>query len=96
VEYTYYINKKNAEGPKGKPDIMFFNPEVYGTRSYGTPVDEEDIEACRELYDLQRQPSLPCMPEFVELVDELVGDVMLPTTVEEAFNLFSQLTNMLE
>ena len=43
-------NTRNVDIPSGKPNIMFFTPEVYGTYSYGTPVDIESVDVCMEMY----------------------------------------------
>ena len=88
-------SKQNSDGPKGKPDIMYFNPDIYDTESYGTPIDVEDIEACRQQYGIRLSPP-PCMPEFVQIVDELLPGATVPTSVEEACNTFLRLTNLLD
>lgn len=88
--------KKNGECPKGKPDFMYFCPEVYRTETYGTPVDVEEIQACRELYGINTQLSLPCMPQFLEIVDELLPNAILPSSATDALDLFLRLTNLFD
>ena len=69
--------KKNVEGPKGKPDFMYFNPEFYGTESYGSLVDLEEVEACKELYGVNGLLKLPCTLQFVETVQEIPPDTSI-------------------
>ena len=88
--------KRNAEGPKGKPDVMYFNPEFYHTDSYGTNVDLEEIEACKQIYGIDRQSRLPCTFQFVQIVHEIMPDASVPRNEPEALNLFVHLTSMLD
>jgi len=37
------------ETPHGKPDVLFFLPQLKDTRDYKTLVDREDLEVAREL-----------------------------------------------
>lgn len=47
---THNIQRqKRCEVEDGKPDIMFFQPEMYGTQSYLEKVDIEDVKACKEI-----------------------------------------------
>ena len=93
---THVISsKRNAEGPSGKPDIMFFNPEVYNTSSFGTHVDNEEVDACREVLAIHSTEGISCTPEFVQLVDEIYPNTAQPTTVEEGLRLFLMLTHLL-
>ena len=95
---TYTISaKRNAEGPKGKPDVMYFNPEFYHTDSYGTIADLEEIEACKEIYGIGRPESrLPCTAEFVQIVHEIMPDASVPKYEQEALDLFVRLTSILD
>ena len=87
-------NKRNAEGPNGKPDFIYFSPEYYGTENYSTSAETEEVEACRELYGINTELTFPYTPQFLELVDELLPDARLPTNQTEALELFLQLTNL--
>lgn len=88
-------SKRNAEGPKGKPDIMFFNPALYDSCNYGTPVDIEDANTFVDAFGIETGLQ-PCLPEFFELLHILKPDIVMPTNVEEATHLFEQLTQLLD
>ena len=48
---THNIQKqKRFEVEGGKPDVMLFLPEAYGTHNYLLNVDMEDVNACQEMY----------------------------------------------
>ena len=34
---------RNGECPSRRPDIIYFSPELYGSRNYGTSVSDEDV-----------------------------------------------------
>ena len=44
---------KNADVSGGKPDVMYFVPEVHSTHSYLVDVNQEDGEACKTLFGPQ-------------------------------------------
>lgn len=59
--------KKNSECEKGKPDVMFFMPEVHGTVSYGHLVNPDDIQYCLDSYTVKPNDQ-ECSTVFLELM----------------------------
>ena len=57
---------RNAESPSGRPDTMYFVPEITGTRDYKANVDFDDVEVAIEMFPLER-PRHGCSPLFSEL-----------------------------
>lgn len=84
--------QKIAEAQAGKPDVLFYCPNLYGSRDYGTLVDQNDVSTCKRLYGSDR---LACTPEFVELVEILRPGTNVPTDVESAIDLYFLLSNII-
>jgi hypothetical protein len=92
--------QRNVECPAGKPDVLYFQPQIYGTRDYRmrllyTAAELEQVkqEYCKPL------PEHGCSPDFIVLLTELVGDLnqyTLPNTIEEGYNLFCSLVDLLD
>jgi hypothetical protein len=76
--------------PSGKPDFMYFNPEVYGALDMGLPFDEEMLDACEVNHCLQNNSEFGCDDEVAEvLLDIMIGNNWgLPRTSCEALDLF--------
>lgn len=93
MEYTQYSATKGCEVEGGKPDVMFFTREIYGTQSYLNEVDIDDVKACKEMYTEN------CV-DFHEGVEELVRLVkpyyVAPSNEYEAVKLFSEITEVLK
>lgn len=91
---THNIQRqKRCEVEGGKPDVMFFTPEIYETQSYLKEVDIDDVKACKEMYTEN------CV-DFHEGVEELVRlvkpDYVAPSNEYEAVKLFSEITDVLK
>ena len=86
-------SQKRHEVDGGKPDIMFFMPEVYNTRDYLRKVDIEDVRVCRRLYTER------CV-DFQESIEELVlllkPEYEQPADASEALSLFIEIAELLE
>lgn len=90
----------NVECPPGKPDVMYFLPEVYDTRDCkrhlhysAAEIQQVKTEYCEPF------PAYGCSSEFEEVLTDLIGDVnryALPSTREEAFDIFCTLVEILE
>ena len=79
------------EVDSGKPDILFFTPEIYHKRNYLIPVNAEDIDICKEMYaENFRDYDL----DADELVRLLIPDYVAPSNTTEALNLFSRLVEL--
>ena len=92
-------HQSNKEAPDGKPDLMYYVPEIYDCEEQKMPLlypqqdlDEVQHFLCREY------PTFGCSPEFIDVLNCIVGNVrnfVLPETVEEAVNLYGKLTEIL-
>jgi hypothetical protein len=47
--------QKNASIPSGKPDVMFFVPEIFGGHNFGKRIHQKDVKVCKELLAHQRK-----------------------------------------
>lgn len=91
--------QNNVEAPDGKPDLMYYVPEMYDYEEQKMPLlypqeelDEVEHLLCREY------PPFGCAPEFVDVINCIVGNVrhfVLPQSAEEAVNLYSELIEIL-
>ena len=57
--------QKRLEAHGGKPDIMYFTPEVYNSQNYLINVDDENVNACKRLYTEN-------CPDYADGLEELV------------------------
>lgn len=80
--------KKNAQLFGGKPDVMYFLPDVYGKRNYLVPTNEDDVQICRDLYGETRRDYTV---EFENLVNMLIPGVGVPESTEQGLELFRQI-----
>jgi len=89
--------KKNNEGPRGKPDVMFFVPQLYDTRDHSLPCDNDLVEHCFETYGMDR-PVHGCSEEFNELLRLLLQEeqVQPPTSVDEAVGFYAKLLDEID
>jgi hypothetical protein len=44
--------RRNSELPAGKPDLMYFAPQMFGSHSYKLGIVKEDTERCRHLFGI--------------------------------------------
>lgn len=85
--------KRNSECEKGKPDVMFFMPQMHGTASYGQYVSPDDIQYCM---DYVVEPNAAgCSKEFVNLVNLLKPGLQKPQTHIEALELYKELCTLI-
>lgn len=84
----------NAESPGGRPDILYFVPEINGARNLITPIALDDIEIA-EQRTCYRPPETGCAEEFCELAAVIMEErhLEMPKTGEEAVILYSILTD---
>ena len=38
--------KRNCQSPRGKPDVLFFTPQLSDTRDYKVEIRRDDVERC--------------------------------------------------
>lgn len=93
---THHIRSSRAsQSPSGKPDIMFYFPEVYDTQSYLEAVDPQEVAVVRELSSEQ----IPdCVPLYQELFDSIVAEATLdsPNTLQEAAQLLAAILDTVD
>ena len=84
--------KKNAESPRGKPDIMYFHPRIYNTESYGCDFDNEEV------FHMQHELVLGgCIEEnhdpysFIKLINEIMPDWKIPADVDSGLQLYADI-----
>ena len=87
--------KTNDELPRGKPDIMYFDPEQYGTQSYGIEVPEEDVHQL--LFELDEQDAIPNTypPEFVQLINGIIPNWKEPIDSDAALKLYGEIHDLI-
>ena len=87
----------NAESPSGRPDTLYFLPEVNETRDYKTGASVADIDVAEEMCCMQNPPN-GCEPEFNELAAIIMREnrLQMPTTVDEAEQLYVELLHQIE
>ena len=83
--------RKNVEGPSGKPNLLFFNPELVNAQSHGFPPNFDALNDVK--YDLESNGYIPPQqdPTFVRLVTLLVPDWKIPGTVDEGLKLYGRI-----
>ena len=80
--------QRNAEIPNGKPDLMYFIPEVFGGHNFGKKVDLEDVNVWCEVCGSRRKI---CCQEFEDLARFLKPDLQVPINVHDALQLCRKL-----
>lgn len=79
-------SQKHTECPTGKPDILYFSPELFQSHNYGTPIDMEEVNICKDLYG--KQPPHGYSSQFLDIVQLLRGEASKPATVDEALDMY--------
>ena len=85
--------KRFAELPSGKPDVMFFVPELTDGYDFKTHVNSEDVNMCIHLYGQEKET---CSTEFTEIINIIKPDIRIPVHPYEALRLFIELNTILE
>lgn len=83
-----------AECPSGKPDVLFFQPELSGGRDYKLPVPN-DIAATEQEFCVS-PPAYGVSDEFKALAEHILNEKQLiypPETRDEAAALFIEITS---
>ena len=85
-----------AESLSGRPDTMYFVPEITGANDYKVAVDLDDLDVAMEMFPLER-PRHGCSPLFSELAFMLMGEneLSLPSDVEQAMALYLKLLDLI-
>ena len=84
-------SQPRQEVDSGKPDVLFFMPEIYHKKNYLIPVNAHDVDICRETYT---EKCNDFNVEVEELVRLLVPDFVPPSDTSEALKLFSDIAQI--
>lgn len=87
----------NVDSPSGRPDLLYFLPEMNAARNLITPVSLDDIEVAEQRC-CYRSPETGCADEFCELASIIMQEknLEMPQTAEDAVILFSVLTEEIQ
>lgn len=87
----------NLESPSGKPDILYFLPELTDAQDYCTLIDMDDIDIA-EYMCAARPQAKGCCPAFKGLAEMIMEDegLDMPTTVDEARQLYLVLLDLID
>ncbi len=87
----------NDESPSGRPDTLYFLPEVNETCDYITRARVVDMDVAEEMCCLKNPPN-GCEPEFNELASLIMREkgLQMPTSVDEAAQLYLELLHEIE
>ncbi|XP_033099727.1 uncharacterized protein LOC117103268 [Anneissia japonica] len=94
-------SQTNLEIPCGKPDILYFLPEIYGSRNYKFPLQfsDDDIEEVKRDY-CDVLPEYGCSPVFAGGISEIIGNNLdnytMPNTFEESTQLLLYLIDIFD
>ncbi|KAL3973486.1 ADP-sugar pyrophosphatase / 8-oxo-dGDP phosphatase / ADP-D-ribose pyrophosphorylase [Sarotherodon galilaeus] len=82
---------KNINIPSGRPNVMYTLPELYGTRDFLCPTEEEHVYLCKN--ECVFQLTKPCDQVVYELCNILMSQSHLtpPTDPYQAVNLYMHL-----
>ena len=50
------IRDRSNVGPGGKPDLLYAIPSTVGYNFQGIPVDQEDINVCSQVFEINHPP----------------------------------------
>jgi hypothetical protein len=88
---------KNFDSPAGRPDVLYFLPELEETIDYSTPVPSDEIALAKELC-CDQVIEQPASREFVELAHRIMHEenLTMPDDAEEALSLYIDLVYHIE
>ena len=77
-----------AEGPYGKPDLLYYAPGNYHGEQKGIQFNEDEAEVM--LDEIENGDSIPdnCDPLFLGLINDILPDWEPPTNVDSALDLY--------
>ena len=87
----------NQESPSGRPDMLYFVPEVTGGEDLKVQVDLDDVDVVEEDC-CYRSPESGCVNEFTELASIIMHEqnLNIAGTAEEALMLYSTLLECID
>lgn len=86
----------NQESPPGRPDVLYFLPELHGVSSYLKSIDDDELLVAEELYC--ENHIIQADETFVELAQMIMdyNSLQIPRTSVEASDLYSELLYHIE
>ena len=93
------IRRQRMEVPSGIPNVLYFQPEIFGSTDYSFPLlcSNQTIDQ----FYLEHAASLPvrgCSEEFMQVVryltDEETNQVLVPQNLDETFQIFCVLIDI--
>lgn len=88
----------NGESPSGRPDLLYFLPEISATQNFLVAVDKDDVTLCEQLLCDRSCSRVNCSQEFLELAQLITEEenLVMPTTPLEARSLYVSLINHID
>ena len=88
--------KASSEGPRGKPDVLYFAPDSVDRQMYGVPCPVDMAESALDALN-DNDAILPDHnPTFMQLVDELLGGWTEPNDVDSALVLYARIMDKID
>lgn len=83
----------NEESPSGRPDVLYFLPELSGSRSRIQEINMDDIEDIQDM--LNNHTHVSRSVDFAELANLIMEDegLSMPETADEALELYALLVS---
>lgn len=87
---------RNRNVPSGLPSVMYTLPELYGTRDFLSPVENEHVQHCKN--ECVSRQTIPCDPDVYEPCNIFMAESHLthPTDPYEAVNLCMHLREVIK
>jgi len=87
----------NQDTPAGKPDVLFFLPEVTDSQDYKTEVVLDDVETANENF-CKEPPPFGCQEEFSDLMLLIMEEngLTMANSLDEALQLYITLLTELQ
>ncbi|XP_071140959.1 uncharacterized protein [Mytilus edulis] len=83
--------QRDFDCARGIPDILYFLPEAVNTESFGTAVNDDDINTCYEMYVRELPNLYGCSEKFLEIVNIIKPNYTQPENTDQALSLFMEL-----
>ena len=87
---------RRCDGPHGKPNMMYFNPQMFDSQSYGFPLHFDIIDPVSSELDKDENIQAQQDPDFVALMHKAVPDWTLPLDVQEGLGLYERILDFLD
>lgn len=86
-------SQRHSDIPSGKPELLYYVPEIVGGRDYGHHIDLEDLEVCLDLYS---SPKKMYSEDIEELAYCLLPQHQEPRNPDDAYVLYRDLLREIE